>query len=871
VSALGAGGMGEVYRARDPRLQRDVAIKVLPSSLTSDPDRLARFEREAQVLASLNHPNIAAIHHLEHAGDVPAIIMELVEGETLADRIARGPIPLEEALPIAKQIADALEAAHEQGIIHRDLKPANVKVRDDRTVKVLDFGLAKAVAVASTANRDASLSPTLASPALMTGVGVLLGTAAYMSPEQARGKVADKRSDIWAFGCVLYEMLTGTRPFQGEDVTDALAAILRGEADWAALPSSTPATIRKLLQRCLQKDPRQRLADIRDARFDIEDALAQPSITAAPVAEARSIERWKRVLPWALVTIMVVISLLLLVGPRRELSSDPAVARADLNLPPGVELFTLGGSTIAVSPDGRRVAFIGVAGGARQLYVRSLDGFEAVPLRGSDNASICFFSFDGRSIAFITADGVLRSLSLADGLVVSLTRADFYRGSWGSDDRIVFVRDGALWQIPASGAAPRQLLSLDAPRHETLQASPLVLPGANAVLFTSMTGTNADSVRIEALMLATGERRVIVQRGAYPFYLPSGHLLFYRDSELLGAAFDIAELQVTGSPKRVIENLPQGGLSPAPLADVSAAGTFVYASTAATSRLVWVSRQGTEQSLLDALRPYANPRLASDGNRVLVQAGDLWVQDLSRATFTRLTSGEVIPSGGGFPVWTPDGRRIVFRTVTGLRWLAVDGSGRGDAIAGTSPSDYPGSITPDGEQLLFVRLSPESSGDLYVASLRGDPQIRPILKTPTYEGSAKLSPDGRWIAYSSNESGQMEVYVRPFPGLERRWQVSTQGGTQPVWNSNGKELFYRSVNKMMVVVVEASAAPDLKLSQPRPLFEQQYAFGSGITIPNYDVSPDGQRFVMIKDESSASRLNLVLNWSEELKRLVPTK
>jgi serine/threonine-protein kinase len=876
AAQIGAGGMGEVYRARDTKLKREVAVKILPSSLAADPDRLARFQREAEVLASLNHPNIAHIYGLEDAPStgsgqaaIKALVMELVEGPTLADRIAQGAIPLDEALPIAKQIAEALEAAHEQGIVHRDLKPANVKVRSDGTVKVLDFGLAKALGPAEAghyarggagADRsvrlqpDLTAAPTITGPAMMTGAGIILGTAAYMAPEQARGRSVDKRADIWAFGVVLYELLTGERLFKGDDLTETLASVVKDQPD----VSKAPARVQRLLKKCLEKDPRKRLRDIGDAWELLEGET--------PRAAASTGARWGRALPWALAGALAVTSLALLVVPRGDAPPARAATRMELNLPAGVELFALTGNTVAVSPDGTRVAFVGVLGGVRQVYVRLFDGFEAVPLRGTDNAGVCFFSSDGRSVGFITADFVLRKVSLADGLVATVvTDAGIEGAAWGPDDRIVFVRAGTLWQVSASGSAPKPLMTPDAGPQGRVHAWPAFLPGADAVLFAAVDGRSGDA-RIEAVVLATGERRVLVERGTFPRYVPSGHLIFYRDGELLAAPFDVARLQVTGSPTRVIDDVPQTGVG-TPLADVSGTGTLVYAPTTATSRLVWVSRQGAEQPMIDTLRSYANPRLASNGSRVLVQVGDLWIQDLARATFTRLTSGERI-GDGAFPVWTPNGR-VVFRTATGLRTLAVDGSGPPEVIAGTTSSDYPGSVSSDGERLIFVRISADSSGDIYIASLRGDPKISPVLKTSAYEGSARLSPDGRWLAYSSNESGQMEVYLRPFSGPDRKWQVSTQGGTQPVWNPNGRELFYRSGSRMMVVALSAGAEPTL--SPPRLLFEQRYAFGSGITIANYDVSPDGQRFVMVKEDSSSSRLNVVLNWFDELTRLVTTR
>jgi len=878
TGTLGVGGMGEVYRARDARLNRDVALKILPDAYASDPERLARFEREAQVLASLNHPHIAAIYGLEE-GPVPAghsvraLVLELVEGETLADRIVHGPIPFDEALPIAKQIADALDAAHERGVVHRDLKPANIKITPSGSVKVLDFGLAKLVETSGSGTRASgaqalSMSPTMASPTMMTGVGVILGTAAYMSPEQAKGREADRRSDVWAFGCVLFEMLSGKRPFDGEDVSDTLAAVLRGEPDWAALPGGTPATVQRLIRRCLRRDAHLRIRDIGDARLELEELASEPAASAgsARVGEVRPNGQWLRLLPWALALLAAAVSVFLLLQSRQGPSPGGSVRRVELSTPSGVELYTLTGG-VGVSPKGSRVAFIGIVGPLRQVYVRQIDRFEAEPLRGTEAASwCCTFSADGGFLAFATTDGTLKKISLADGLVTTIaTGTDRQGADWAEDGSIVFVRAGALWTLAASGGEATPLLVAGSGESGRRYAWPVVLPGAAAVLFASSEGRE-DSWQIESFVPATGERRVVVPRGTLPLYAPSGHLIFYRDGELLAAPFDAGTQHVTGDTVRILENVPQTATG-VPLADVSAAGVLAYAPTTASARLVWVSRQGAEQALADTPRIYANPRLDPKGRWVLVSAGDLWVHDLTRASFSRLTLGGTAV-GGGFPVLAPDGARVVFRTSTGLSWQSIDGGSRAEAIEGTGRDDYPGSVSPDGEKLLFVRLTPGTSGDIYELSLRGGSEVRPLVQTLGYDGSARLSPDGRWLLYTSNESGRYEVYLRPFAESGRRVTVSTQGGTQPVWNPNGREIFYRNEDKMMAVSVSGA---DPTLSEPTLLFEQRYAFGGGLTIPNYDVSADGQRFVMVKEESNASRLNLVLNWFEELRRLAPAR
>jgi Tol biopolymer transport system component len=855
--------MGEVYKATDPRLGRDVAIKVVPAAFSTDPERLSRFEQEARAAAALNHPNILAVYDIGQHDGSPYIVSELLDGETLRERLNGGAVPVRKAVEYAVQIAHGLAAAHEKGITHRDLKPENIFITADGRAKILDFGLAK---LTQPEPALAGLTELPTTPP-NTSTGVVLGTIGYMAPEQTRGQAADHRADTFAFGAVLYELLSGRRAFRGDTAMDVMMAIAR--EDPPNLPSADnhiPPALDRIVARCLEKNAGARFQSTRDLAFALE-TLSAHSDAAVPGGVGRRTALLHRArLAWSMAAVLAVVVVTLAIvamWERRTASPAPLVTRLELNLPDDVEPFTFTGSTVTVSPDGTHVAFIGVRGAMRQVYVRALDGLEAVPIRGTENAWICFFSSDGRSIGFIAADSVLRRVSLTDGLVATVvSNVEFQGAAWGSDDRIVFVRAGALWRVPASGGAPEELTVLDGERKEAL-AWPTVLPGANAILFASI--ASSGDARIEALLPATRERRVLVERGTLPQYVPSGHLTFYRDGELLATRFDAGSLTLTGSPRPVIESIPEGGAG-LPVAAVSNTGTLVYAPATATARLVWVSRNGTEQSLADEPRLYVNPRLAPGETRLLVEAGgDLWVQDLTRSTFARAASVDLVNTAA-FPVWTPDGR-VVFRSATGLRMLSVETGRPSEVIAGSGAFDYPGSVSHDGEQLVFVRLSPDTTGDIYVASLRGDPQIRPILNTPAYEGSGRLSPDGRWIAYSSNESGRMEVVITPFPQADRKAQVSSEGGTQPVWNPNGRELFYRSGTKMMSVAV--STSPDLVLSTPRLLFDLRYAFGTGITIANYDVSSDGQRFVMVKDEPGAGRLNVVLNWSEELKRLVP--
>jgi Tol biopolymer transport system component len=868
VSPLGVGGMGEVYRATDTNLKRTVAVKVLPESVAGDADRLARFQREAEVLASLNHPNIAHIHGLEKSAGATALVMELVEGPTLADRFAQGAIPVSEALPIAKQIAEALEAAHEQGIINRDLKPANIKVREDGTVKVLDFGLAKAMEPTGVALPSVSQPPTITTP-VMTQAGMILGTAAYMSPEQARGATVDKRADLWAFGVVLWEMLTGMRLFEGATVSDTLASVLKSEPEWQALAQTTPSAVRRLLRRCLEKDRKRRLDSAAAARLEIEEALTSPATIVGVVPSAARRTRWTTagIAVLSAITAVVVTVVVLRLRLPEQASRGGSVARLELNLPSGVDLY-FNAQAVAFSADGTRVAFVGMVGGVRQLYIRRLDQFEPAVVRGTLGASACFFSPDGRAVGFIVPGGGLKTVSLADGLIVTLVAdADYYAGgAWGTDDRITFGRADALSQISATGGAVTPLTQLNRGKGELAHRWPTVVADGKIVLFTVVTGSARAAAHIEALTLATGTRQILVDPGIVPLYAPSGHLIFFRDDALLAEAFGVTPLAVIGPSIRVLDDVAVDG-SGVPVAALSQAGTLGYASRGqATSQMVRVSRQGLEQPMTDTPRRYVTPRLAPDGQNVVVTAnGDLWLLGLARPTFTKLTTNET--AGNGYAVWTPDGR-VIFRTQTGMHWIDASGSGRSGAIPGTFANDYPNSVSPDGGTLAFIRIAADTSADVYALSLKGEPQPRAIVRSTAFEGGPQFSPDGRWLAYVSDESGAFQVYLRTFSGPSpgRRLAVSTLGGLQPRWNRNGKELFYRNGNKMMVV--DVSTSPELVLSPPRQLFEQRYAFGPSVTTPNYDVTPDGESFVMVKDESGSGRLNVVLNWFDELTRLV---
>jgi Tol biopolymer transport system component len=863
VSPLGAGGMGEVYRARDTRLDRPVAIKILLDSFADDADRLARFEREARLLASLNHPHIAQIYGLEESGTTRALVMELVDGPTLADRIAQGPMPLDEALAVARQIADALEAAHAQGIVHRDLKPANVKLRPDGTVKVLDFGLAKLADAGAATGSTApgmSLLPTVASP-VVTQAGIILGTVAYMSPEQARGKPVDERTDIWAFGCVLYEMLTGRRPFQSGDTTsDEIAAILTREPVWTAVPANTPESVQRLLRRCLQKDGTRRLRDAGDAKLELDDASAEP--VAMPIA--RESRTPHAALAWGVAAVAGLVAMGAggLAWSRASAGAPPPAqtTRLEFTLPPGVELFGSTSRTVASSPDGRSLAFVGTAAGERQLFLRRLDRFEVTPIRGTEGATTSFFSPDGKAIGFATSAGELRTASLTDGLVTTTVRGAsiLYGAVWTGDDHIVYVHDGALWQVPRSGGEQKALTTLA--NDEITHAYPTSMADKQTLLFAVQ--SKGGQWRIDAVNRDSGARQSVLTNAMMPLVGPGNRLFFYRDGQLLVSEFDPATMRISGAPQQVLESVPSRSEAE-PAADVSTSGMIVYAPGAAARRLVWVSRAGVEAPVVAETRGFLNPRLSPDGSQIVVQAGGIWILDLRRQAFQLLPTQYTATNA--FPTWLPDGKHVVHRSGVGLRVESTGGIEAGRTLEGTTEFDYPGAVTPGNQTLVLLRNSPTTSFDLLLAPFANPTEAKPFAQTPAYEGGGRLSSDGKWLVYVSNESGRNQVYVRSFPDGDRRLQVSTDGGTQPAVSANGREIFYRNGDRMMAVESKTTAA-GIELGQPKLLFERPYSYGAGITISNYDVTADGERFLMVKDEDNVGRLRVVLNWRPDAAR-----
>jgi eukaryotic-like serine/threonine-protein kinase len=867
---LGRGGMGEVYVADDLNLNRKVALKFLPDAFAGDPERMARFEREAKLLASLNHPNIAAIYGLEQAEGKRFLVLELVEGETLAQRISKGALPVDESLAICHQIAEGLEAAHEKGVIHRDLKPANVMITEGDKVKILDFGLAKALSD-ETQSVNASQSPTLTEA--MTRPGVILGTAAYMSPEQAKGKAVDKRADIWAFGCILYECITGKRAFEGETVTETLAGVLTKEPEWERIP----AGVRRLLSRCLGKDPQKRLRDIGDGFALLEDPLEQQV----------NLQTWRRALPWMIAAAMGIAFVGVLFRgfqPFQPISLQPA--HLLVQLPTGTHLAVeTEHPTLALSPDGSQLVFIAEADGKRRLYCRSLADPEAQAIEGTEYAGSPFFSPDGEWVAFFQGN-TLKKVSLRGGLpeivFPFITPTTVNRGaSWSSDGSIVFAAspNGGLSRTPISSggvpiAAPPVLTQPAGGGH----AWPEALPGGRDVLFTNAAGGPAGA-GVALVSVGLHDISQLINGGTNPRYSPTGHILFARGNSLFALPFDIKTRRKTGPESKLADGLMVGANGAAQFA-VSSSGTLAYVRGETSSgecELVWIDRKGQTEALLDNGRQFKTPRLSHDGSLLAVMSptgpnNDIWVLNLSRGDFTRWTTH---PGEDFGPVWNPNGGLAFGSEIgedkgeggPGLAWMAGQNSlpERMLETPGSANWDMPSSWSPDGHWLAFTAYR-DFKRDIYVLKA-DDRKITPFLDTPFSEFAAKFSPDGQWIAYVSDDSGRNEVYVRPFPGPGDRIPISTGGGVEPLWSRDGRELFYREDNRLMTV--KLSGGKKLDPSQPQPLFADIYErndFGYGDDA-NYDVSLDGKRFVMVKRKNPVmpTVIHVVLNWTEALK------
>ncbi|HET6373490.1 MAG TPA: protein kinase [Candidatus Polarisedimenticolia bacterium] len=875
TSKLGEGGMGVVYRATDTRLKREVAIKVLPIAFTQDKERLARFEREAQVLAQLNHPSISSIFGLEEAEGVRALVMELVEGPTLAERLASGPLPLEESLSVARQIAEAVEEAHERGIVHRDLKPANVKLTADGKVKVLDFGLAKALDPGGSAT-GSSASQLSMSPTLMHGatqMGTILGTAAYMAPEQAAGVAVDRRADIWSFGAVLYEMLTGRRLFDGETVSHVLAAVLKDTPDFAALPAGTPDRIVDLLRRCLRRKPRERLQAIGDARVAIEEALADPHLgeRAAPGSGGASpaTARPSR-LVWIVAAVGLAACALFATLWLRGVRSDggPRVLNAAIVPPEGMAF----GDTFALSPDGGRLVFEAYdqKTGARALWLRALDRGAATRLAPADGGEMPFWSPDGAHIGFF-AEGKLKRLDPQGGPAQVLCDAPTPRGgAWGPDGRIVFTdsfRTG-LSIVSAGGGEAKTLTTLDASRGEKSHRYPVFLPGGKVVLFLAQTaeaGARNDQSAIEALELSSGKRTRLISVNSSPLFSAGGQLLFWRDGALMAVQFDPGSLTLRGDPQPIASPVAFTQNEQV-LASVSNEGTMIYreGSRGTFSSLVWLDRAGVGTQVIRDRELFKDFALSHDGQRLAFTvastgqgATDLWIQDLVRGTTSRLSFED---GGENNPVWSPDDRFIYYRNDrqndgTIFR-RSSDGTGSASEIGTTQTGIWPLAASADGGWLVVGGVGAASSFDLFRFDI-STKAITPLVTSPTADETAALSPGDALLAYASEQSGRNEIYVQALRGGRGTWQISTEGGLQPRWRADGRELFYLArPDRIMAVEVEPGEAP--RFSAPRELFRH--------AIESFDVTPDGQRIVGRRpaDADVSKPLTLISRWTELL-------
>ena len=881
AAKIGEGGMGEVYRARDTKLDRDVALKVLPELFTADPDRLARFEREAKVLASLNHTNIGHIYGLEETGDARALVLELVEGPTLAGRIAQGPIPIEEALPIAAQIAEALEVAHEQGVIHRDLKPANIKVREDGTVKVLDFGLAKAMAPTAP-DPSLSLSPTISLTAAATQMGMVIGTAAYMAPEQAKGKPVDARADVWAFGAVLYEMLTGQRPFVGDDVSDTLALVLKFEPEWDRLPADVPPRIRRLIQTCLQKSPKQRLHAVADVRLAMEGVFetVAPAEPAPTSVSERPVPVWQR--PAVLVATGLLLAALTALGAWTLRPEPPReVTRFTFDLPEGQLLRTRSRAVLAVSRDGRQFAYNTTDG----LYLRGMDALapRLVP-ETEETIGLPTFSPDGQSVLFLRPPELQR-LSLGGGapVVIATVQDLAISAHWADDDTVYYaddIYDGGIYRVPATGGTPE--LVVPAGEGELLD-TPFLLPNGDTLLFSAQPSDAGgwDDADIVAQSLSAGGRTVVLSGGSDPRYVPSGHLVYAFEDGLFAVAFDPDRLTLSGGTVSMVQGVGRASISASANYDVSADGTLFYltGNVAASSRLVWVDRSGQVEPIETIpANQYFTPRLSPDGEWVLVVAeGDLRAYEIASGRESRLTADGRVENYAG---WTPSGTEVSYTARRGGAdniWMQpVDGSGPERQLTTFEGRMHFDSWAPDGSTIAAHHHAIDGGNhQLMLSSTEAEVQPDRWLEREFTDSNAVFSPDGRYVAQISDQSGLREIYIRPYPGPGGQTTVSVGGGEEPQWAANG-ELFYRRPGDYAMMAVEVRTEPTLEVGTPRVLFNGTNSPG-GSPRARYAVTADGQRFLMSADLAAASQadeaagpqIQVVLNWVEELKARVP--
>jgi Tol biopolymer transport system component len=872
---IGAGGMGEVYRARDTRLERSVAIKILPKEMSNDAMRKQRFEREAKTISSLNHPHICALYDIGEHNNQQFLVMEYLEGETLAQRLEHGALPLEQALRIAMEVTDALDRAHRQNIVHRDLKPGNIMLTKS-VAKLLDFGLARLCAEPGPMAAAVTEMVGETRDAKLTNEGVIVGTLQYMTPEQLEGRDADSRTDLFAMGTVLYEMVTGQPAFVGRSKASLIAAILSSApAPLGQSQPLTPPALERAVKRCLAKDPDgrwQSAADLRDELRWIAEGSSAAGVAAPFTARVKTGER----LAWSLVLVLAFTFALTTWQLARQHRFLPASLRMSILLPPSQPLgFSRDRAAFAMSPDGKLLAYTARSGDTSQLYLRALDRLEPTLVPESEGAYIPFFSPDSRWVGFF-AQGKLKKAAVAGGVPQDVCSAgDGIGASWGSDDTIYFTPlwTMGIWRVPVRGGQAELVIAPEVGKSERAYLWPEVLPGGKTVLFTAWTGGSFDGAHIVALRLDTRERRTVIEGGTYARYVSTGHLVYARGAELLAVPFDPQRLEVRGTAVPVLEGLMTGASAGDAAFSFSEGGTLLYVPggmRVLEYSLVWVDRKASVRPMSRRQRSFEVPRLSPDGHHVaVVIAGstyDIWLYDVARDTLTRLTFG----GDDNYPVWSPDGKRIAFNSTragaANLYLTAADGSGTVERLTTSDYSQYPGSWSPDGKFLAFTEEAhPHTGDDIWLLPVQGDRRPQPLLQTPFNEWQPRFSPDGRWLAYTSNESGSAEVYVQPFPSPGAKWKISTDGGTEPLWAPTGRELFYRNGDKMMAVSLETK--PAFAVSNPRLLFDAPYAHISS-DIPNYDVAPDG-RLLMVREnqqKATVTQLNVVLNWFEELKQ-----
>jgi eukaryotic-like serine/threonine-protein kinase len=891
LAPIGAGGMGEVYRARDSRLGRDVAVKVLPETFARDAERLSRFQREAKMLAALNHPNIAAIYGLEDSGPTHALVMELVEGPTLADRITAGPIPVDEAVLIARQIAEGLEYAHERGIVHRDLKPANIKVSRDDSVKILDFGLAKAVE-GEAVEANMGTSPTLTHMA--TQMGFIIGTAAYMSPEQAKAKPVDRRADIWAFGCVLYEMLTAKKAFSGESITETLAAVIRTEPDWSQLPAATPLRARVLLQRCLQKDPKQRLRDIGDARISLDEIISGAPLEAPSPRELAGASGWRAafgrqaILAWS-VAASLAIALAVLAwayqrGPSTPSSTAGASALRASIIPPEGANFSLGNNLggIALSPDGKTAAFVTTVNGETALWVRPLDGTDARMLPGTDGAFYPFWSPDSKSIAFFTT-AELHSVDLAGGTPFAICEATLGRGgAWTSDGQIIFGAVGTgLFRVSASGGTPSPLTTVDVSRDEQDHRWPQMLPDGRLLFWVRSEKT--ENTGIDVISLAKPSERVhLLTTDTAAVYAPGSdgknYLVSQREGTLVAQELDLGTLKLTGEIRTLSNHVATSGLIGQMVATVSGNGLLLYNSADTVYQLSWFDPSGKRLGTLGEPDKYVDFRLSPDGRSVAASldrlgGADIWLLDADRGVSSRFTSA----AGNNFsPIWSPDGQTILFNSRLDLTRKDVAGFGDAEHLTDSRNVQRPTDWSRDGKLILYFESAPTTGFDLWVLPVTPDGKPTaapsPYLRTQFNEWYGRFSPEPnpRWVAYQSDESGRFEIYIDAFPEPRNKVRISTGGGEFPEWSQDGRELYYMSPDLKTMEVSLKTTGGAVETSPPRELFALPI-INNGFAP--YDVTPDGKRFLVraVPAGEVSQPLTLVSNWSALLKQAPPAQ